>query len=386
MDLYYRDKNLINSITLNLFKGKAIILYGARQVGKTTLLEKILNNYKEKKIVKYNCDDSDDIDLLSNKGATFLKNLINQYDIIFIDEIQKLPNAGNTIKLLVDHYKDQKQIILSGSSTIEINNHLVETLTGRKRTFKLFPFSLNELIENQGASYLYKNLNNILIYGSYPEVETASSFSEKEVVLEEIVDSYLYKDILELEGIRNSFNIKYLVKLLAYQIGREVSTNELSNTLGISRNTVEKYLDLLQKSFVIFPLPAYSTNKRREIKKNNKIYFYDTGIRNAIIKDFRIPENRDDLPNLWENYIVAEKLKQNTYHQSHSSLFFWRTFDGAEIDLVEEKHGEALGYEIKFNPKKKAKPPKSWLDKSNTSFEKIDTENFIDFFYIKEFN
>lgn len=373
---YKRDERITKKIKKLMFSGRAILLYGPRQVGKTTLIEFILKDFNTKNNIKrLNFDDPDDRDLLRSKGKSFLMNLFNNYDIIFIDEIQKLAGIGNIIKLLVDEYKDSKQFILTGSSTVMIKDAINESMTGRKHVITLFPLSYSEIVELEGADYFQRNRDLQLIYGSYPGVQTSDSFAEKEDLLDEITDSYLYKDILEIQGIKDDAALRKLTRLIAFQIGSEVSINELSSSVGIARQTVENYLYLLEKNFIVFQLSSFSKNKRREVKKSKKIYFFDNGIRNAVVNDFRIPESRNDLPQLWENFIISERFKNNNYSRAKTSMYYWRTFDGAEVDLVEEKPGKLAGYEIKYS-EKIAKPPSKWKNYSESSFETINLKNY----------
>ncbi|MBD3280469.1 AAA family ATPase [Candidatus Dojkabacteria bacterium] len=374
-----RDQSLVKDIKSKMFSGKAILIQGARQVGKTTLVQRLLSNFENGRIKKLNFDDPDNVDLIMGKGFRYLKGLFDEADIIFLDEIQKLPEAGNTVKMLVDNYKKTKQVIITGSSSIFLSNQIKESLTGRKYTYNLYPFSYRELSKEYGREYFPLNTETILKYGLYPEVHSVTSFKEKEELLDEITDSYLYKDILELQRIKNPLVLRKLLRALALQIGSEVSVNELARKVELSKNTVDSYIDLLEKSFVLFRLPAYSSNKRREISRNKKIYFYDVGIRNAVINDFRDMDLRNDVGHLWENLIISERLKLLSYSKKKAGQYFWRTFDGAEVDYVEESAGEVAGYEIKRNSNKTSRVPQKWADGAGDSYMVVNDENYGQF-------
>lgn len=376
---YNREEKLIGEMDRKMFLGDAIILYGPRRVGKTELVNKFLDKYsKEHRVGKFNFDDPDDRTKFYDRGKQFLTYVIDQYDIVFIDEVQKLSNFGESIKILVDKYGKEKQFILTGSSVITMKNLLNESMTGRKFIFNLLPLSYKEIIKNKSIEFFKNNLRTQLIYGSYPQVQTEGSFIDKEDRLDEITDSYLYKDILDLTGIRDEISLRKIVKLIATQLGSEFSTTRIANDIGISKQTVDNYIDLLEKNFVIFQLESYSRNKKREIVRNKKIYFYDTGIRNAVINDFRLPEDRNDMGQLWENFIIVEKLKRNIYDRKRYQLKFWRTFDGAEVDLVEYKPGSLNGFEIKYN-EKVAKVPKKFAEYEGVTFDTVNLENFHSF-------
>ncbi len=291
-----------------MFKGKVIMLLGARQVGKTTLVEHVLSNYSNKKVLKLNGDDPDDRDLLSRRGLDFLKEVVGEAEILFIDEGQKIETIGQTLKLLVDYYRKNKQIIVTGSSSLNLTSMVTESLTGRKRVFEVYPLSITERFE--GKTELMKNMDSWLVYGSYPEVARTVNFKEKINILREINKSYLYKDILEFQQVKNPELLRKLLKALAVQVGQEVSYTELSRLLEIDKVTVERYVDLLEKNYVVFRLSPYTKNKRREISRMRKIYFYDVGIRNAVMGNFLDLEVRDDVGALFENVVVTERRKE----------------------------------------------------------------------------
>jgi uncharacterized protein len=300
-----------------------------------------------------------------------LKGLVEDSEIIAIDEAQKVESIGQTLKLLVDHYGKKKQIIATGSSAFNLLTKTNEPLTGRKRVFKLFPLSLNEVFKNK-LDYLQR-FEEILRFGLYPEVVNNNTFKDKIQALNEITSSYLYKDLFEFQDIRNANVISDLLRLLAFQIGSEVSYTELSKKLDIDKKTVERYIDLLEKAYVIIRLPPFKNNKRRSIRKHNKIYFLDLGIRNAIINNFNELNFRDDIGHLFENLCIIERIKYNEYNRINSNQFFFRTYDGLEVDLIEEKDGKNFAYEFKINKSKKINNT-DWDE-----FEFINKENLWEF-------
>jgi len=345
---------ILSQISAQLFKGKAVIIVGPRQVGKTTLAGEIIEG-ASMKWIKFNCDNPTDREKLNNKDLEQLKILIGENRIIFIDEAQRVETIGQTIKLLVDEYGDKKQIIATGSSSINLLEKTSEPLTGRKRVFRLFPLSVKEIFSDSGLLDLEKKLEELLVFGSYPEIINTSGAEEKIEALVEITSSYLFKDIFEFQEIRNAAILDSLLRALALQIGSEVSYNELANILGIEKKTVERYVDLLEKNFIIFRLPPYAINKRRTISKLHKIYFYDVGVRNAIIGNFNALASRTDAGALWENFVLVERIKFSEYEKIRAGRYFLRTYDGAEIDLVEEKSGKIRGYEFKLGKNRTGK-------------------------------
>jgi predicted AAA+ superfamily ATPase len=366
-----------NRILDRMFKGKAIVIAGARQTGKTTLALDIVSKWEDRVRI-FNCDNPTDRESLTDRDLTFLISLIGDVDVILIDEGQKVSSIGQTVKLLVDHFLDRKQIIITGSSRINFLDMTEEPLTGRKIVFNLFPLSLGEIHPDKNLLSVKKELDQLLIYGSYPEVVTRPSFDEKSELLRELHSSYLYKDILTFQEIRNSDVVSRLIKALALQTGSEVSYNELAGLVGINVKTVEKYIDLLEKCFVIFRLPPFSRNKRREISKMKKIYFYDLGIRNAVINNFNLLENREDVGALWENFLVVERMKYRHYNGIHASHYFWRTYDGSEVDLIEEREGRLFGYEFKWGKRSKRQPVK-WMEYPHSSYEIISRDDIAGF-------
>ncbi|MBU4030842.1 ATP-binding protein [Patescibacteria group bacterium] len=361
------------------FKGKILIIAGARQVGKTFLSLELVKDFPKKDVRLFNCDNPTDRQELANRDLEFLKQLIGDAKIIFIDEAQKVDNIGETLKLLVDYYKNKKQIIATGSSSLNLLDNTQEPLTGRKYVHYLFPLSLEEIYPDKNQLKLSKELESLLIFGSYPEIVAKSSFRDKKELLKELASSYIYKDILGFQEVKSPDILVKLLKALAFQVGSQVSYNELSRTVGIDKKTIERYINLLEKNFVIFRLKPFTKNKRREISKLKKVYFYDTGIRNAVIGDFSLQGDRNDIGALWENFMIIEKMKFNAYHNIDAELYFWRTYDGNEIDLIEEKEKKLLGYEFKWNDKQK-KIGKSfdWLN----SYKMITKRNLGDFVFM----
>ncbi len=371
---YNIKRTIEKSIRKDFFKGKIIILAGPRQVGKTTLIKHILKDYTS--VITFNGDNRRDRSSLAKNDFEFIDKLIGENKIVFIDEAQKIEEIGNTLKLLVDNYGKKKQIIATGSSSLNLLSNTSEPLTGRKYVYELYPLSVTEIYSQRHPLDLDKELENLLIYGSYPDIYSGSLRVKEEQLLE-ITRSYLYKDILELEDVRSSSSIDKLLSALALQVGSEVSLRELSNLLNLHIGTVERYIDLLEKNYVIFRLPPYYTNQRKVLSKQNKIYFYDLGIRNALINNFNPLSKRNDIGALWENFLIIERMKLNAYTNRYVSNFFWRTYDGAEIDYI-EKYADSLdGYEFKWNKEKNA--PKSWLEYPNATYKLVNIENYKEF-------
>lgn len=355
---------------------KITIIYGPRQVGKTTLSKDIIKalNYKT---LSVNADQEKYIDILSSRDLNKLKSFVDGYELLFIDEAQRISNIGINLKILHDEMPEIK-IIATGSSSFDLANKVNEPLTGRIWSYNLFPLAFSELKSRYDNFQLQELLEPALVFGAYPEIFLTTSFKSKENQLREIGRSYLYKDILDLQDIRQSAKIKDLLKLLAFQIGAEVSLNELAGRLGISRETVEHYVDLLEKTFVIFRLPGFSRNLRKEVSKMDKIFFYDLGIRNTLIDNFKSLADRDDVGALWENFLIIERMKYLAYIGKGASSYFWRTHTGAELDYVEESGGKLSGYEFKFGNKQK-KIPQAWADNYSLEFNLINRNNFLNF-------
>ncbi len=349
------NRKLESIINKKLFKGKAIIILGARQTGKTTLLKKMLETKKD--VLWLNADEADTLALFENASSSRLKIIFNRKKIVVIDEAQRIPNIGLKLKLITDQIKDI-QLVATGSSAFELANKVNEPLTGRKWEYKLYPVSFAEMVEHHGFLEENRLLPHRLIYGYYPEVITNPG-DEKEI-LKQISDSYLYKDILMWEGIKKPERLMKLLQALALQVGAEVSYNNLASFLAMDNQTVEKYIQLLEQTFVIFRLPAFSRNHRKELKRGRKIYFFDNGIRNALIANFSLPELRNDIGVLWENFIISERIKYLHYNNLWTNSYFWRTTDQQEIDYIEERDGILYANEIKWSPTKRARLPKGF--------------------------
>ncbi|HKI88654.1 MAG TPA: ATP-binding protein [Draconibacterium sp.] len=360
-----------------LKKGKVFILYGPRRVGKTELIKKYISDFNGK-IYSGTGDNQELREILSSQRLSRITSFLGNYDLLFIDEAQRIPEIGMGLKLLVDHFPEMK-IIATGSSSFDLSNKLGEPLTGRNIKRLLFPVSIFELYHQFGGMQILQMLENLLIFGSYPETLNATSVKEKTEYLISLRDAYLFKDILELENIRNPSKLTDLLKLLAFQIGQEVSLNELANNLGIAKQSVERYLDLLEKSFIIRKVGGFSRNLRKEVVKTSRYYFWDNGIRNAVINNFNLPDQRNDKGMLWENFLFIERLKSKEYKRIYSNDYFWRTYDQQEIDLVEEREGQLFGYEFKYAPRKE-KIPKAWSQAyPDAHFEIISKDNFLEF-------
>ena len=330
--------------------------------------------------LKYRLDSGDNIQLrqiLGSQDFSQIKNYASGYELIAIDEAQNIPNIGMGLKIIVDEIPGIK-VIATGSSSFDLANKIGEPLTGRKRTIFLYPLSQMELSLNLNRFDLNQKLEEFLIFGSYPEIALLQDRNKKITALEELVNSYLFRDILALDKIKKSKKLVDLVKLLAFQVGSEVSLNELSTQLSLNVRTTERYLDLLEKSFVIISLGSFRRNLRNEILGKRKYYFLDNGVRNGIISQFNGLENRDDVGALWENFIFTEMIKSASYKERYANRYFWRTYDQKEIDFIEEREGKLFAYEFKWNDK--AKPPKEFLETyPNTEFKTINKENYLDF-------
>lgn len=360
-----------------LHPNKVLVIYGARQVGKTTLLK----NYLDQSKLKYKLDSGDNIktqQILSSEDFSQILDYVSGYELLAIDEAQRIPKIGLGLKIIVDQVPKIK-VIATGSSSFELSGQIGEPLTGRKNTLIIYPLSQLELSSSYNRYELKEKLPEWLVFGSFPTVITAKSKKNKIAHLEEIVHSYLMKDILEMEQVKGSKILLDLLRLLAFQVGQEVSLTELGTQLGIDYKTVARYLDLLEKSFILYNLRGFSKNLRKEVTKKSKYYFYDNGIRNAIISNFNPLNLRDDIGKLWENFLVAERLKIQEYKKIPSNNYFWRTWEGKEIDWIEEREGKIFAYEYKYSSEK-AKIPKEFLATyPNTSFTTINQENYLDY-------
>jgi predicted AAA+ superfamily ATPase len=359
-----------------LFKGKALLVFGPRQVGKITFVENLIADL-DKKTLFLNGDESDVIVLFESPNVTKLKNIIGDNEILVIDEAQRITNIGIVLKIIVDQIKSV-QVIATGSSSFELANKLNEPLTGRKYEMFLYPIAFSEMVTHNGLLEEKRTLQQRLIYGSYPEIITNPIDAKEHIKL--IANSYLYKDLFLLEQISKPILLQKIVKALALQVGSEVNYNELSKLIQIDNKTVEKYIDLLEKAFVIFKLPALSNNVRNEIKKGKKIYFYDNGIINAVTGNFNALSQRTDIGSLWENYIISERIKHLNIRQDEANSYFWRTTQQQEIDYIEKKNDQILACEIKWNVKAKYKIPTTFsTNYCNLTSKIVTPDNYEEF-------
>jgi predicted AAA+ superfamily ATPase len=355
---------------------KIVILFGARQTGKSTLSHRLLDNL-DGKILRINADELKYIDVLSSRDFSQIKLLVGGYDVLFIDEAQRIPDLGINLKIIYENMPDLK-ILVTGSSSFDLANRVNEPLTGRTATFKLYPISLQELKATSNVFEIQNRLEEYMVYGLYPALLQYGNAADKERYLLELSNSYLYKDVLELSNIRNSSQINNLLKLIAFQIGSLVSVNELAQNLGMSQETVSSYIDLLEKSFIVFRLSGFSKNLRKEISKRDKIFFWDLGVRNSLINNFAPLSLRSDTGAMWENFIIAERLKYLSNNNQFVTPYFWRTYTGAEVDYVEEKNGVLSAFEIKYK-KARNKAPQTWIDNYGDNFKCVTRENFWEF-------
>ncbi len=359
----------------DFFSGKAILLIGPRQVGKTTLINKLLGKYAGQ-CLSVNGDDPTAIRLFTDVNTEQLRALISTNNIVFIDEAQRIPNIGLTAKLIVDNFPGV-QLILSGSSAFDLNQKMQEPLTGRKWTYNLWPISWTEYEAAEGMLKAEQNLENRLVFGFYPDV--LNHPQRQQDVLQEIAESYLYKDILTLGNIKKPPLIQKLLQALAFQVGNEVSFKEVGDLIGADSKTVASYVELLEKTFVVFTLSPFSRNLRNEIKANRKIYFYDNGMRNAVIRNYQPLVLRQDVGALWENFLISERIKTNSYARIAERHYFWRTKQQQEVDYVEEMNGKIYGFEFKFSPKQKASFPKTFTETYQTINTVVNRNNFRGF-------
>ena len=360
-----------------LRSNKVNLLYGPRRTGKTVLIKRIFENTDKLMFI----GEGDDVQLrkiLSSNDKGLILSAFQDYEIIFIDEAQRITDIGWGLKILIDNLPDTT-IIASGSSSFQLSSQVGAPLTGRSITSMLFPISVLELKIQFGGMHIFQNLENYLVYGMYPETLSKRNNQDKISYLLELRNSYLLKDILELENIRNTDKIFDLLLLIAFQIGNDVSLSELGNSLNLAKQTVARYLDLLEKAFIIKKIGGFSKNLRKEITKNNRYYFFDNGIRNAIINNFNILKQRNDVGMLWENFMIMERIKKQHYYNIYSNNYFWRTYNQKEVDFVEERDGKLFGYEFKWSTKNN-KIQQEWLNTyKNASFEIINKENFLAF-------
>lgn len=360
-----------------MFKNKVIVITGARQIGKTTLLKALKSDFEDDQVLTLNCDEPDIRSLLEHVTSTQLRNLIAKKKLILIDEAQRVDNIGLTLKLIVDNI-DQVQVIATGSSSFELRNKLNEPLTGRKFEYRMYPFSTHELVNHTSWMEESRLLENRMIFGMYPDV--VNHLTDSATVLHELTNSYLYKDILMYKDIRNPDALGKILMMLALQVGNEVSYNELARSIGLDKETVERYIDLLEKVFVVFRLSSFSRNIRNELKKSRKIYFYDNGVRNALINNFQPLAFRTDTGALWENFMISERKKFTDYNKVYSNVYFWRTHAQQEIDYIEEREGVLHAFEFKWKEKKTATVPVSFINAyPGATFQVITPANYLEF-------
>lgn len=369
------ERFLYKTIEDKLFKGKVINLIGARQVGKTTLLKQI---FREKDDVLWlNGDEMQVQNLFDNASADRLLSEFGSSKIVILDEAQRIKDIGLRLKLIADSDSDI-QVIVTGSSAFELANKVNEPLTGRKWEYQMFPLSFGEMVAHHGKLKEMRMLPRRIVYGYYPEV-VMNDGNEVEI-LKLLTDAYLYKDILSWENIKHPDKLQTLLRALAYQVGSQVSFNKLSQMCSLDNKTVERYIILLEQCYIIFRLPSFSRNLRHELKTSRKIYFYDNGIRNALIADYNAPETRQDIGALWENFVIAERMKSNEYYRRWVNRYFWRTKQQQELDYLEEGGGKLHAYEMKWNPRAKAGLTKTFSDAyPGTEFQVITPENIADF-------
>jgi len=359
-----------------LFKGKAIIIFGPRQSGKTTLINSIIAKRKEKCLL-LNADEPDIRDVLFNATSSRLRKFFGDNKIVIIDEAQRVNDIGLTLKIITDNIKEI-QLIATGSSSFELSNKTQEHLTGRKYEFLLLPLSFEEMVKHHSILEEKRLIEHRLIYGYYPEIVTKAG--EEKELLKLLATSYIYKDVLYLEQLSKPALLEKILKALAFQLGNEVSFYELAQLIGADKGTIEKYIDILEKAYVIFKLPAFNRNLRNEIKKSKKFYFYDLGLRNAIINNFNSIQNRNDIGALWENFLISERYKYLNYNKIDASIYFWRTPQHQEIDFIEEREGKLFAFEFKWNPKAKYHIPKTFkTNYPESTFKMISRDNFENF-------
>ena len=378
MESYFK-RAVFDNFNKKVLPNKVLILLGARRVGKTELIKNYLKTVPVETYLQLNGEDINDANLLQERSVANYKRLLANIDLLVIDEAQTIPEIGLILKLIVDSIEGIK-IIATGSSVFDLNNTLGEPLVGRKNTMYLFPLAQMEFSTQENYKQTTENLEERLLFGGYPELVHYEDWEEKKEYLYEIINSYLLKDILVFEGIKQADKIYNLLRLIAYQVGKEVSLQELGNQLQMSKNTVDTYLDLLSKVFIVFKVEGFSRNLRKEIVKSSRWYFYDNGIRNGLINNFNRLENRTDVGDLWENYLAVERIKKQNYQKIATNNYFWRTYDQQELDWLEDQGNELAGFEFKWNENKKSKIPtafgKAYPD---ATFEVINKQNYLDF-------
>lgn len=372
-------RSLLAQFKRKLVPNKVLILLGARRVGKTQLIKNYIQSEPKYNYLQLNGEDIHDAKLLQERTVVNYKRLLMDTDVLVIDEAQHIPDIGLILKLIVDTIDDIK-VIATGSSTFDLTNNIGEPLVGRKNTLYLFPLAQIEFAAYENYKQTTENLEQRLIFGGYPELIHHDDWEEKQDYLHEIVSSYLLKDILIFDGVKNANKIYDLLRLIAFQIGKEVSLQELGNQLQLSKNTVERYLDLLSKVFVLFKTEGFSRNLRKEITKTSRWYFYDNGIRNAILNNFNRLDMRNDVGDLWENYLASERIKKQHYRKMKVRNYFWRTYDQQELDWLEEQGEQLSGFEFKWNSNKKPKIPVAFAKAyPDATFDVITKSNYLDF-------
>jgi predicted AAA+ superfamily ATPase len=371
-------KRIFEPLEDRLIPNKVLVLFGPRRVGKTTLMQNCLKQTK----LKYKLDSGDNIrtqHILSSQDFDQILAYVEGYELFAIDEAQAIPNIGMGLKIIVDQIPGIR-VIATGSSSFELAGQIGEPLTGRKSTLNLYPIAQSELLSIYNRFELKEKIQEMLIFGAYPEVITAATNTSRIEILTEIANAYLLKDILSLDKIKNSRTLLDLLKLLAFQMGSEVSLTELTTKLSVDVKTVKRYIDLLEKSFVVYRLNGFSRNLRQEVTNKAKYYFYDNGIRNAIIANFNPLDQRDDVGALWENFVMMERLKYRSYHSLHANTYLWRTYQQQEIDLIEDYEGRLHGIEFKWSAKNKVTSPSGWrASYPDAEFRVINPENYLDF-------
>lgn len=373
------QRAVLKQFETKVLPNKVLLVLGARRVGKTELIKKYLENIPTEDFLHLNGEDILDANLLKERSVSNYKRLLKNIKLLVIDEAQHIPEIGLVLKLIVDSIEGIK-VIATGSSVFDLSNTLGEPLVGRKNTIYLFPLAQIEFSATENYKQTTENLEKRLLFGGYPELEQYEDWTEKTEYLFEIINSYLLKDILVFDGIKNSDKIFALLRLIAFQVGKEVSLQELGSQLQISKNTVEKYLDLLSKVFIIFKVEGFSRNLRKEITKSSRWYFYDNGIRNGIVNNFNRLENRTDIGDLWENYLASERIKKQNYQKIKTTNYFWRTYDQQELDWLEERAETLAGFEFKWNERKKSKIPTAFSKAyPDATFEVINKQNYLDF-------
>lgn len=355
-----------------------ILLFGPRQVGKTTLAHSVMAELGLKTL-SLNADLMPNLDALASRDLQRLEGLISDYECLFIDEAQRIPEIGINLKILHDHFP-KLRILVTGSSSLELASGTREALTGRSLSYLLYPIAVQELRKLHSPFELQQQLEEQLIFGMYPRIRSLRNYEQKIRYLRELVSAYLYKDVLELANIRHADKLIALLRLLAFQIGGQVSLSELGKQLGLSKETVSTYLDLLEKSFVIFRLNGFSRNLRKEVSKSSKYFFYDLGVRNALIENFNLLSQRDDQGQLWENFLMVERRKHQDYTFGYQNRYFWRTYDQQEIDYIEESGGQLRAYEFKWNRQKRSKVPSAWQTAYPAAqFQTVTPDDYVDF-------